>query len=74
MVGYAIAVRHATMLAGLLATAVLAWEAEHAEAAWRTRPGANPRSIGRPARAPGVVMWVCVLVALAVVIWSNLGP
>ena len=74
VVGYAVAVRHAAVLGGLLAAGLLAWAAEHAEAAWRTRPGASLRSLGRPARAPGLVVWLCVLAGLAVIIWPHLVP
>jgi len=74
LAGYAISIRHTAVLGGLLSALLLSWSAEQAEAAWRTRPGTNPRPIGRPARAPGLVVWVCVLVGLTVVIWPHLVP
>jgi hypothetical protein len=69
--GYAVAVRHASALAGLLAAILLSWAAEHTEAAWKVPETA---STARRRWSSTLVLLTCVVVGLAVVIWPHVLP
>jgi hypothetical protein len=71
LAAYAVAVRHASALAGLLAAVGLSWAADQAERTGQVRCRARPA--GRRWSST-LVLVTCIAVGLVVAIWPHILP